>query len=238
MRKALLGLAAAAIVSAASFSPGPAKAITLGSPMGLKPAADALNPIDKVRYCEFYDPDLDEWVVFWVPGPCLRYGAPGFDVWLGNYYYGHRHWRGRLSARPWVRSRPVYTGRGSTVYRSGRRDTYRGGTTVYRGSSGGFRTEGGGRVYRGGGTRGTVVGPSGGGGFRTDSGRGGGQVYRGGGGGGRTMGGGGGGGFRTEGGGGGMRSGGGGGGMRSGGGGGVRSGGGGTISGSGDSRRQ
>ncbi|MGE0749879.1 MAG: hypothetical protein AB7K64_04755 [Variibacter sp.] len=219
MRKALLGLAAAAIVSAASFSPGPAKAITLGSPMGLKPAADALNPIDKVRYCEFYDPEVDEWVVFWVPGPCLRYGAPGFDVWLGRYYYGHRHWRGRLHSRPWVRGRPIITGRGSTGRGGGIR------------TDRGFRTDTG-RVHRGGGTRGTVVGPSGGG-FRTDSGRGGGRVT---GGGGRTMGGGG-AQFRTGGGGGGMRTGG-GGGMRTGGGGGVRSGGGGTIRGSGDSRRQ
>jgi hypothetical protein len=204
MRKALLGLAAAALVSAASLVPGPAKAVTIGTTLGLKPAADALNPIDKVRYCEFYDPDLDEWVVFWVPGPCLVYGAPGFDIWLGRYYYGHRHWRGRLSGRPWVHGRPIHRGRGDRGrdFRrgDGGRDFRRGDRGPTHGNRGGgqFRggTDSGRPAYRGGtyGGRGPVANPrTGGGGQFNRGGGGGGHVYGGGGGGGRSFGGGGGG---------------------------------------------
>ncbi|MGE0523288.1 MAG: hypothetical protein AB7O60_09680 [Variibacter sp.] len=230
MRKALLGLAAAALVSAASLVPGPAKAVTIGTTLGLKPAADALNPIDKVRYCEFYDPTLDEWVVFWVPGPCLAYGSPGFDLWLGRYYYGHRHWRGRLSSRPWVHGRPVYRGHGNRGgdFRRGNR----GPTHGHRGG-GQFRggTDSGRPAYRGGayGGHGPVTNPRGGGQFNRGGG-GGGHVYGGGGGGGRSLGGGGGGGGRSMGGGGG-------GGRSYGGGGGGRGGGGGGRGGSPDSRR-
>lgn len=214
MRKALLGLAAAALVSAASLTPGPAKAVTLGSTLGLKPAADALNPIDKVRYCEFYDPEIGDYVVFWVPGPCLRYGTPGFDIWLGRYYHGHRHWRGRLSSRPWAHGRPIYRGGsdsgrhvhrggrgGGTVHRGGRGGTD-GGRSVYRGGTYGGgahrpgispRTGGGGAVHRGGGDRGPAMAPRSGGGRTMGSGGGGGgRSYGGGGGGGRPSAGGGG----------------------------------------------
>jgi hypothetical protein len=227
MRKVLLGLAAAALVSAASLMPGPAKAVTLGPTLGLKPAADALNPIDKVRYCEFYDPEIGDYVVFWVPGPCLRYGMPGFDIWLGRYYHGHRHWRGRLSGRPWAHGRPIYRGgsdSGRRVHRGGRD-----GGTVYRGGRGG--TDSGRPVYRGGTYGGGAHRP----GISPRTGDGSGQFNRSGGGN-RTMGGGGGGGGRTYGGGGGgggRSFGGGGGGRPSAGGGGVgRSGGGGGRGGS------
>lgn len=183
MRKALFAFAATATFAAASLISPPAKAVVLGSPLGLGAAAGALNPIESVRYCEYYDPAIDDYVVFWVPGPCLRVGAPGYDIWLGRYYRGHQHWRGRLSSRPWTHGGgSVRQGggvrQGGTTYRSG--GSVRQGGGGYRGGSAG----GGQRVYRsggGGGGSSGIQGGGGGGGMRGAVGRGGGAARGGGG---------------------------------------------------------
>jgi hypothetical protein len=138
MRKLLLAALAAASMS---MMVDRAQAMPVTAPGAMKPAVDRINPIDKVRYCEFYDPAIGDYVVFWVNGPCYALGAPGYDVWLRRWYYGGRYWRGRLGARPWV-------GRPAIVYRGGPR---RG---VVVGPRGGVRVSG---------PRGTVrVGPRGG----------------------------------------------------------------------------
>ncbi|MBX6426365.1 MAG: hypothetical protein IRZ09_10655 [Variibacter sp.] len=103
MRK--LWVAALAAFSLGALAPDRSQATPLGGTSGLRPAVDGLGFIEKVRYCEYFDPVIGGWVVFWVPGPCLRYGAPGFDIWLGRYYRGHRFWRGRAHDRPWVERR-------------------------------------------------------------------------------------------------------------------------------------
>jgi hypothetical protein len=98
MRKLLV--AAAAALAFGAIAPNRAQAAPLAADT-LRPAIDSIGAVAQVRYCEFFDPALGDWVSFYVPGPCLRAGMPGFDIWLGRYYRGHRHWRGRVGARPW-----------------------------------------------------------------------------------------------------------------------------------------
>jgi hypothetical protein len=99
MRKTVI--AALAALSFGALVPA-AQAAPLNGAGALRPAADGLGDISTVRYCEYFDPTIGDWVSFYVPGPCLRAGMPGFDIWLGRYYRGHRHWRGRVGARPWL----------------------------------------------------------------------------------------------------------------------------------------
>ncbi len=94
-------VAAVAALTFGTVAPDRSQAMPLGG-SALKPALDAVGHVSTVRYCEYFDPLIGGWVTFWVPGPCLAYGAPGFDIWLGRHYRGGRHWRGRLHDRPWV----------------------------------------------------------------------------------------------------------------------------------------
>jgi hypothetical protein len=112
--------AAVAALTLGLFAPATSQALPLGQAKSLAPAIDRVSPIDQVRYCEYFDPDLGEYVVFWVPGSCMRVGSAGFYPWLGRYYTGGRYWRGRLGARPWTRGSAVY-GRGYRGARSGAR---------------------------------------------------------------------------------------------------------------------
>jgi hypothetical protein len=100
----------------------PSRAMTINAPSGLRAAINDASPINRVAYCEYFDPALGTWVVFWAPGPCLWAGHPGYWGWIGTYYVGRPYWRGRLYSRPWVNTRRVIVRRGPntrTVIRSG-----------------------------------------------------------------------------------------------------------------------
>ena len=172
MRKLLLGALAA--LSFGAVSVDRSQALPMGPATGVKSAVDVLNPIDKVRYCEYFDPAIGDYVVFYVPGPCLAYGDPGYGIWLGRWYHGGRYWRGRLGARPWVGGRAfVHGGGGRGFVRGGGG----GGRVIVRGGGGGGRVivrgGGGGRHVGMGGGR--VGGRVGGGGGRVGGGGGGGR---------------------------------------------------------------
>lgn len=149
MRKLFMAAAATVgLLSTGALSSAPAQAMSLGASSGLRPAADTLSLIDKTAYCEYFDPSIGDYVSFYVPGPCLVVGAPGYDLWLGRYYRGHRFWRGRVGARPWLGARGrvgvgrVGVVRGGAVRTGGARI---GGARVGGGRVGGGRV-GGGRV--------------------------------------------------------------------------------------------
>lgn len=97
MRKLMLAMAATALLSAASFIPNSAEAMTLPAPAGLQTALADSSMVQEAAYVcrRRCGPRGCFRRCWWTdPRPGVYFYGPGYPGYYGSPYYG-RHWHRR-----------------------------------------------------------------------------------------------------------------------------------------------